>query len=117
MEKLFRVNGKIFYNEDEANAYEADLKLKKEKEEAERKAAEEKKKKLTQYRETKLKEINEAIKKAETLILDYEKETGSHLIYYKNYCGGDTVVSEVRDSIDFAWDNVVDELLKCFRSK
>ena len=117
MEKLFRVNGKIFYDEAEANAYEAELKLKKEKEKAERKAAEEKQKKLAEYRETKLKEINDILQKSKVLVDDYEKTTGNKLIYTNDLTTGNIVIKEVRNSIDYAWDNLFDDIFKAFRLK
>lgn len=117
MEKLFRVNGKIFYSEDEANAHEADLKLKKDKEETERKIAEEKQKKLLQYRETKLKEINEMLQKSKSLVDDYEKTTGNKLIYTTDLSTGNLVIKEFRNSIDYAWNNFFDDFYSAYKLK
>ena len=103
--------------ENEVNAYEADLILQKQKEEAEKKAKEEKEKKLAQHRSTKLKEINELLQKSKDKIDEYEKETGNKLIYSVNYCDGKISVKEVRNTLDMAWDNVIDEVFKAMHSK
>lgn len=121
--KIYAENGKEFSGTDykalveERDTYEADLKLKEAKAEAERKASEEKKKKLDQYRESKLKEINDILQKSKSLIDEYEKETGNKLIYGINYCGGGLNVKEVKNSIDYAWDNLFDDIFRTIRSK
>ena len=96
----------------EVNAYEADLKLKKEKEEAERKVREEKQKKLTQYRAAKLKEINEVISKAKVMIDEYEKETGKKLTYNYDYVNGKLVIKEVRNNFDYALDGFFQDIYR-----
>lgn len=98
----------------ELNAYEANLKLKKQQEDDERKAKEEKMKKLAQYRETRLlKEINEVLHKAEVLINNYERETGNKLIYEVNYHTCNISAKETKNPMDY----VVEEILKaiCYR--
>jgi hypothetical protein len=121
--KIYANDGKEFKGNDytslvnELNAYEADQKLKKQKEEAERKVAEEKKMKLTQYRNTKLKEINDILQKSKVLVDDYEKTTGNKLIYTNDLSTGNIAIKEVRNSIDYAWDDVIGEILKAFRTK
>ena len=87
MEKVYRVkieNGKYrdFTNEDEANAYEAELKLKKEQElerqrklEAERKAKEEQKNTL-------VKKIKQTSNELHTLLKQYEEQEGHSFTYY-----------------------------------
>ena len=101
----------------EVNAYESDLKLKKEKEEAERKAREEKQKKLAQHRVAKLKEINEVLSKAKDMVDEYEKETGNKLTYGYDYVNGKLVIKEVRNTIDFAWDDFFYEVFRAIHKK
>ena len=104
--------------ENEVNAYEADLKLKKQKEEAERKTREEKERELAQYRSTKLKEINDILQKASEMVDDYEKATGRKLTYTYDYIKGKFTVDDgTRNSIDFAWDNFFDDFFKALHKK
>lgn len=99
----------------EVKVYEEELKVKREKEEAARKEKEEKQKKIALLREAKLKEINEIFNKAKTMIADYEKETGSKLVYGYDCVNGDMTVREVKNSLDFAWDNIVDDIFKSIK--
>ncbi len=72
--KIYSDDGKVFNSVDECNAYETDLALKKQKEEAERKAKEERK----EYR------YNQVLDKIDSLnkvVESYELETGEKLEY------------------------------------
>lgn len=122
--KIYSDDGVPFKNVDECNAYEADLKLRKEKEEAERKAREEKQKQLKQVKAKRLEEINkktnEYIKVGSELtdmINEYEKDTGVKVWYKYNGAIGDLNIVEERDGIDFAWSNIFDNLHKFFLNK
>ena len=117
--KIYADDGKEFKGESynvlvsELNAYETEQRKKKEKEEAERKTREEKQKKLSQYRNTRLKEINDVLQKASEMVNTYEKETGGKLTYSYDYADGKfTVNDNTRNSIDFAWDNFFDDFFK-----
>lgn len=99
----------------ELNAYEADLKLKKEKAEAERKAREEKQIQLTQYRAKYLKEIDEATQKLQELINTYEKLSGRKFVYTYDYDQKKYVASDTRNSVDFAYDDLIDGLIRAIK--
>lgn len=96
----------------EVNAHESDLKLKKEKEEIERKKAEETKKKVEQYRAAKLNEINDILHKANDMIVNYEKETGRKVVYAYNHATKNFMVRDTVNTLDFAWDNIAGEMFK-----
>lgn len=98
----------------ECNAYEADLRLKKQKEEAERKARIEKEEKIKAYRESKLVEINNDLMKLTEKIKEYEKETGYKIIFGVDYTNGKTVVKDMKNTLDNAWDNFFEDLYKIF---
>lgn len=115
--RIYSDDGKLFNTVEECNIYEVDLILQKAKKEAEKKEKEEKEKKLAQYKSEKLKEINELLQKSKDKIDEYEKETGNKLIYDVNYCDGRISVKETRNTLDFAWDNVIDEVFKAMHSK
>lgn len=116
-------NGKVFTGtnyidlENEVNEYEANLKLQQEKAEAERKAKEEKQNELAEYRKVKLKEINDDFSKAVAKIKEYEKETGYKVIYNMDYTNGNTMVTDAKNSIDFAWDNILVDVFKMMYKK
>lgn len=99
----------------ERNAYEADQKLKKEKEETERKAREEKRVQLTQYRAKYLKEIDEATQKLHDLIDTYEKLSGRKFVYTYDFEKKKYVASDAKNSIDFAYDDLIDGIIKAIR--
>ena len=107
----------LFRSVEECEAYETELALKKQQKEAERKAKEEQEKKLKQYRSTRLKEINEDISKVMDKIRAYEKDTGYKVIYGFDYSTGKTVVQDTRNSIDFAWDNIIDDIFRVIHKK
>jgi ribosome-binding ATPase YchF (GTP1/OBG family) len=101
--------------EDEINVYELELSQKK-LEAAERKRKEdEKRKELARYKEKKLKEINEVFKSLDDMIKEYEEKTGMKLYYSKNYCGGDYSIKETTNTIDMAWDNLLEDIIKAVR--
>ena len=104
--------------EEECYCYEAELKSKKQKEEAERKEKEEKRKTLLQYRNTKLKEINEDLTKVVEKIRVYEKETGYKIIYSYDYSNGNTVAKDTpNNSIDLAWYSFADDFFNKLNDK
>jgi hypothetical protein len=115
--KIYSDDGKLFNTVEECNIYETDLILQKAKKEAEKKEKEEKEKKLAQYKSEKLKAINKLLQNAVDEIVDYENATGNKLIYDVNYCDGRISVKETRNTLDFAWDNVIDEVFKAMHSK
>ena len=122
--KIYAEDGKEFSGTNyealvkERNAYEANQKLKKEKEEAERKTREEKQKKLLQYRSTRLKEINDDLFKVVDKIREYEKETGYKVIYAYDYSIDKTVVKDTpNNSIDLAWYGFVDDFFNKIHKK
>lgn len=106
-----------FKNADELNAWEANDKLKKAKAEAERKAKEEAEKKLSEFSRAKMKEINDVLQKAKSLVDEYEKATGNKLIYSYDYVTESLNIKETRNSIDFAWDDFIDDFFKSIRTK
>lgn len=81
---------------DECNAYEANLRLQKEKDEAERKAKEENDKQLKQLRVKKLDEINNILHKANDMVIDYEKATGRKVIYAYDYASKSYMVTDTK---------------------
>lgn len=97
--------------------YEADLEAKKTKEEAERKKRAEVEASVRQYRETKLKEINDDLSKVSEKIDAYEKQTGYKIIYGIDYGTGKAVVQDTRNSIDFAWDILYKDILDVIHKK
>ena len=116
--KIYSDDGKVFNSIDECNAYESDLALRKQKEEAERKAKEDKQKKLSQYRNTKLKEINEDLSNVVGKIREYENKTGYKIIYGFDYSNGNTIAQDTpNNSIDFAWDNIIDDIFNGIHKK
>jgi hypothetical protein len=118
--KIYAVDGREFTGTNyealvkERDAYEADLKLKKEKEEAER-IMREKKQAQLQYRAKYLKEIDEATQKVHNLIEDYEKLSGRKFVYTYDYDQKRYVASDTKNSIDFAYDDLMSGLLKAIR--
>ena len=111
--KIYAEDGKEFSGTNydnlvrERNAYEA-----------ERKTIEEKQKKLLQYRNTKLKEINEDISKVVDKIREYEEETGYKVIYAYDYSTDKTVVKDTpNSSIDLAWYGFVDDFFNKIHKK
>ena len=116
--KIYSDDGRVFGSVDECNAYEVNLKLKKLEEETERKTREEKQKKLTQYREVKLKEINDDLSVVVDKIRKYEKETGYKIIYGFDYPSQKTVVKDtLNNSIDLGWYNIYDDILNSLKKK
>lgn len=112
--KLYAEDGKVFEGNDyaslekEVNAYEDDLKLKKEKAEAERKAREEKQKKLLQFRKEKLNDINAKAKELSDMIKDYEEATNRSLYY--TFSDDGLVVKERTRS----YDDLLNDFFKPF---
>lgn len=104
-------DGRVFKGTDytalinEINAYESDLKLKKEKEETARKAKEEYQKQVTQDKAKRLNQVNEVISYLGDLIEKFEKDYGTKLYLTREYPSKDLVVKETKNSIDFAWDS------------
>lgn len=116
--KIYSDDGKMFNSVEECEAYETELAVKKQKEEAERKAKEEKDKQLELFRNTKLKEINEVLQKASEMVDDYKKATGRKLTYTYDYIKGKFTVNDgTRNSIDFAWNNPIDDFFKAIYKK
>lgn len=123
--KIYAYDGKEFSGKSyellakECTEYEETLRLKKQREEAERKDKEEKEKKLAQYRKVKIKEINDLLQRAVDTINEYEGKTGNKIIYDVVNCIDGSLVSvkETRNTLDFAWDNVIDEVFKAMHSK
>lgn len=113
-------DGKVFKGDDylklvdECKAYESELALKKAKEEEERKAKAEKEKKLSQFRATKLKDINNVLQKAKTMVDEFEKETGHKLTYDIDLTTGNVVIKEVNNTLDFAFNDFYDDFLTLF---
>lgn len=114
-------DGRLFSGADfkaleaEVNAHESDLKLKKQKEDAELKKAEETKKKMQQYRSTKLNQINNILHNANDMIVDYEKETGRKVVYAYNHASKDFVVRDTVNTSDFACYDIANEILKTIK--
>jgi len=116
--KIYSDDGRVFPSVAECNAYESELKLKKLKEETERKTREEEQKNLAQYREVKLKEINDDLSVVVDKIRKYEKETGYKIIYGFDYPSQKTVVKDtLNNSIDFAWSTVYGDLISILRKQ
>lgn len=102
----------------ELKTYEADLKLKKEKDEAERKRRAEVEASVKQYRDSKLKEINEYLEKVIEKIRAYEEETGYKIIYSYDYSNGNTVAKDTpNNSIDLAWYSFADDFFNKLNNK
>ena len=109
--KICSDDGRVFPSVAECNAYEVNLKLKKLEEETERKTREEEQKKLAQYREVKLKEINDDLSVVVDKIRRYEKETGYKVIYSYDSLNNKAVAKDTpNNSIDFAWDDWIYDL-------
>lgn len=83
--KIYSDDGKVFNSIDECKAYEAELKLKKQKEEAERQARimklEEERKAKKEAREKAMKRIEDCVDLVNQAVEKYEKETGESLTY------------------------------------
>jgi hypothetical protein len=115
--KIYSDDGKLFNTVEECNIYETDLILQKAKKEAEKKEKEEKQKQLELYNKVKIKEINELLQQVLDTINEYEKRTCNKLIYDIDCFDGRLSVKETRNTLDFAWDNVIDEVFKAMHSK
>ncbi len=123
MEKIFRVEVKDGYVKDftdEKKALEFESKIKKEAEEEAEKArvTEEKKNLLKKERvnrfsdlENRFQTLHKLLDQFNTDLNKYEKDYGVHL-YYKEKENGEVGILEARPSIDFAWDNFWDKMLK-----
>lgn len=83
--KIYSDDGKVFNSIDECKAYEKELALKKQKEEAEKKARikklEEERKEKVAVRERFMKSVNDAVELVNQAVEKYEKETGEKLDY------------------------------------
>lgn len=116
--KIYSDDGKVFSSVEECKAYETELVMKKQQEEAEQKAKEEQEKKLKQYRSTRLKEINEDISRIAKKIKDYENETGYKIVYGYDFPSQKTIVKDtLNNSIDFAWENLIDDIFRAIHKK
>jgi uncharacterized FlaG/YvyC family protein len=114
--ELFRVptkngNFKEFTNRELARDF-----IKKQKEQAEREAAEAKKAEedRKRYEETEkalLSEINEVFNKLSDKVKAYEEATGKKLVYTYDYLNKSGKVVPTRNSIDFAWDYPMQQLM------
>lgn len=112
--RIYAEDGKEFIGNDypklvaERDAYETELKEKREKEEAERKAREEKQKKLAQFRTERLKDINAKAKELSDMIKDYEEATNRSLYY--TFSDDGLVVKERTRS----YDDLLNDFFKPF---
>ena len=83
--KIYSDDGKVFNSIDECKAYETELALKKQKEEAEKKARikklEEERKVKAEAKEKAMKSVNDAVELVNQAVEKYEKETGEKLEY------------------------------------
>ena len=83
--KIYSDDGKVFNSIDECKAYETELKLKKQKEEAERNARikklEEERKVKKEAREKAMKRVEDCVDLVNQAVEKYEKETGESLTY------------------------------------
>lgn len=98
--KVYAYDGKEFSGKsyellaNECNAYEADLRLKKQKEEAERKAREEKAKERQQKKDLEFQEIQKQLNVLNNLVNDYGKRYNES-IYYTNERGNLKIHSDL----------------------
>lgn len=123
MEHIFRVKVKDGYIKDftdEKRALDFEAKIKKEAEEETEKArvAEEKKNLLKKERvnrfsdlENRFQTLHKLLDQFNTDLNKYEKDYSVHL-YYKEKENGKVGILEARPSIDFAWDNFWDKMIK-----
>jgi hypothetical protein len=101
--------------EDEINVYELELSQKKLEAAEIKRNKEEKQKELAQYKEKKLKELNDLTKTYSDIITEYEKKTGNKLYYSWDYEQQRYVIKETANTIDMAWDNLLEDILKVVR--
>lgn len=114
--KIYADDGREFKNIDECNAYEADLRLKKEKAEVERIEKERKLQEASKYKQEKIDAINLDFKNIRKKVNECEDETGTKL----EYCldpDGNFLVRERRciqvGEVDVStWGSWIDEFLK-----
>jgi DNA polymerase II small subunit/DNA polymerase delta subunit B len=106
--KIYSDDGKEFKNVQECNAYEADLKARREKEEAERKErqkkVEEERKRAKEIETSLLDEINGDYKKLSTKIKEFENKTGRKVIYTHDYVSGEGLLTSTKNTFDYTWD-------------
>jgi predicted transglutaminase-like cysteine proteinase len=91
-------------------SYEKEL----DKQDAERKAREEKQKQLKQFKEQRLKEINQALNTTSILINDYEKEYGTKLHIALDLNTDKMSVQESKYPFE-SWDNTIRDIFKLIR--
>lgn len=96
-------------------AYESDLKIKAERDAAERKVREEKTKQLTQYKAKKLKEINELAITLSKMVKEYEEKSKMKLYYSFDCFNRDFEVKETTNTLDMEWDDLVDNIINAVR--
>lgn len=105
--KIIADDGREFKNVQECNAYEADLALKKQKEEADRKAKEE-------NESTLLQDINGCYNKFIELVNIYEEVYNKALFYRHNYLTNKKEIEPVSGNLSNLWfyDDKLSKLLK-----
>lgn len=112
IEKVFKVNGKEFTDEEAANAYLAEVEQKEiERKEQLRKAEEERKAKKEAVNKLS-KEINEHVDKLNQLAKEYTNTTGEHLEFTCARSNGNSMLEVFRNSNDFdRFSKLFDSLL------
>lgn len=106
--KIYADDGKEFKTVDECNAYEADIALKKAKEETERKAKE-------QMLKTLLEEINSDFKSINDKLKKYQELGGDSLGFYYHHNGDITVDKLVKHYNHSRFDDNLDDFFRNFR--
>lgn len=96
----------------EVNAYETELTLRKQQEHEKQKKIEEERKRLEETEKRLLKELNDDYIALAKKVEEFEETTGKKLVYTYNHGTDKYTLKPVRNTLDFAYDNGFQRLLR-----